>query len=505
VDENFQVPDISTQGATITCSEQLVTISANSETPGVSYLWSDGGLYGDPATPEITAFINGDYTVTVTDPANGCSNTATVSVGLNNTEPDLLASASGVLTCSNTTVTLTASSITPGVIFSWAGFTGDNPVTVNNPGIYPVTAKNPVNGCSTSKNVTVLQDTLKPNVSVSASGTLLTCSVTSVTLTASTSTPDATLTWTGFATGVNPINISAPGTYYVTAHRSGNGCDKTDSIVVIQNIQVPDLIATGATITCAEQLVTISASSTAPVTYLWSDGGLFDDPTSSELLAFIDGDYSVTVTNTENGCTNSATVTVGLDNVSPVCTIIGTESPIALANNTVTAQKTTGASYAWSVSATPGWNAVSGNTTSEFTYHAGDVGTSATLNLTVTSPNGCEPSVCQLALTAVSALKEASIFAANTITPVEDIQISVYPNPFVDKAFVEFTPADSSVVIVELYSANGTLQEKLFDEEVQASQQYKIAVDAKKMRPGLYYVVVKTNGKVYTQKLVLVN
>jgi hypothetical protein len=482
-----------------------VDITAASTVPGVTYQWSDNVILSDPSQPTVSVLASGDYSVTVTNPANGCSNNATVTVGMNTGEPNLSASVSNTLTCSNPTATLTARSDTLGVVFSWAGFAGDNPVTVSSPGTYTVTAQNPANGCTKIQNVKVLQDTIKPDLSVGASGTLLTCAVTSDTLTASSTTSGATLTWTGFATGKNPVVVSAPGTYYVTALRTSNGCTKVDSMVISQNNQVPDLTAQGGTITCTDQVVTITASSTAPVTYLWSDGGLLGDPTTSELLAFIAGDYSVTVTNTENGCTNSTTVTVGQDNSSPVCNIISDGSPAALSDNTVTAQETAGASYAWTISSAPGWSIVSGDQSPALTFQAGDAGTSDTVYLTVTSPNGCAPSNCNLPLTAVSSLKSSPALATIADTSARDLQARVYPNPFSEKAYIEFTPAESSRLTIGLYTANGTLQGRLFDNMVQAAQQYKVTVDGEALQPGIYYVIVNTNGKVYRYKLVLVN
>jgi len=496
---------VSTQGATITCTDQVVDITANSSIPGVTYLWSDNVILSDPNLQTVSVFESGDYSVTVTNPANGCKNSATVTVGLNNGEPNLSASVSNTLTCSSPSATLTARSDTLGVVFSWAGFAGDNPVTVSNPGTYMVTAKNPANGCSKSQSVTVSQDTVKPNLSVNASGTLLTCTTTSETLIASSNTPGAILTWTGFATGQNQAIVTAPGTYYATALKTSNGCTKIDSVIISQNNQVPDLTAQGGTITCSDQVITITASSTAPVTYLWSDNVILSDPTEQNPMVFDAGDYSVTVTNTENGCTNSTTVTVVLDNNSPVCNIFSDGSPAALSDNTVTAQETTGASYAWSLSSTSGWSIVSGNNTPALTYHAGSAGTSSTVYLTVTSPNGCAPSNCSLPLTAVSSLKSVQALTAGVNTPGKDMQVSVYPNPFSEKAFVEFTPSESSRLTIELYTANGTLQQQLFDNTVQAAQQYKVTVDGEALQPGIYYIIVNTNGKVYRYKLVRVD
>jgi hypothetical protein len=504
VSENIQAPDISAQGATITCSNLVVNINANSLTPGATYLWSTNVALSDRTLKNPSVSQPGDYTVTVTNPANGCTNTATATVGLNNATPDLSVSASGtgILTCSNLSETLTASSTTAGAILSWTGFSGQNPVIVNHPATYTASSLNPANGCSISKDIIVTQDVVKPNLLISSSGTLLTCNSPSVTLTSSTTTSGTILTWTGFATGINPVTINNAGVYYATARTTSNGCTRVDSVVVKQNNQKPDLVAQGGTITCTEQLITITASSTKPVTYLWSDNVILSDPTEQDALVFEGGEYSVTVTSTENGCTNSTTVTVALDNMPPVCNISSSDSPTASKDHTLNAQSVTGGTYTWSkASSDPGWSIVSGANTANLVYHAGNVGTSATFTLTVTSPNGCDPGICQIVVTAISSAKNA---LAGSSGNDNDFQVNVYPNPFSDKAFIEFTAAASGKVIIEMYSANGNSLGTLFNNNVEASQQYKVDVDAGGKPSGTYYLIIKTNSKVYRQKLVLI-
>jgi len=239
-----------------------------------------------------------------------------------------------------------------------------------------------------------------------------------------------------------------------------------------------------------------------PVTYLWSDNVILSDPTDQNALVFEAGEYSVTVTSTANGCTNSTTVTVVADNASPVCNISSSDSPVALTNHTLTAQPVNGGSYAWSMpSSSAGWSIVSGANSANLVYHAGAVGTSATFSLTVTSPNGCDPSVCQILVTAISGTKNA---LASSSGDGNEFQVNVYPNPFSDMAFIEFTPAENAKVKIDMYSVNGNSLGTLFNNEVEASQSYKVEVDASGKPSGTYYLIIRTNSKVYRQKLVLV-
>src|SRR6185312_3878066 len=103
-------------------------------------------------------------------------------------------------------------------------------VNVSSPGKYYVTATSS-SGCTTIDSVLVSLNNSKPTLSIATPG-VLTCTTASVSLTA---TSNGTVTWTGFATGTNPVNVSTPGKYYVTAI-SSSGCTTTDSVIVSQNI-----------------------------------------------------------------------------------------------------------------------------------------------------------------------------------------------------------------------------------------------------------------------------
>ncbi|WP_344812474.1 hypothetical protein, partial [Chitinophaga oryziterrae] len=177
------------------------------------------------------------------------------------TKPNLTTTAPATLTCSTVSVNLTAASTTAGATITWTGFAaGQNPVSVSAPGKYYVTARS-TTGCSKIDSVTVTQDITKPNLTTTAPATL-TCATTSVNLTAASTTTSATITWTGFAAGQNPVSVSAPGKYYVTA-RSTTGCSTIDSVTVTQDIIKPNLTTTApATLTCSTVSVNLTAAST---------------------------------------------------------------------------------------------------------------------------------------------------------------------------------------------------------------------------------------------------
>ncbi|KZS40077.1 hypothetical protein AWE51_25565 [Aquimarina aggregata] len=296
---------------TITCDVTEVTLTATSITPDVTFSWEGFTAGQNP----VNVSSEGEYIVTATNAATGCTSQQTVIVTADRTKPELQAAASGTITCDVTEVTLTATSMTPDVTFSWEGFTaGQNPVSVSSEGEYIVTATNTATGCTSQQTVLVTADRTKPELQASASGTI-TCDVTEVTLTATSTTPDVTLSWEGFTAGENPVNVSSEGEYIVTATNTATGCTSQQTVLVTADRTKPELQATASgTITCDVTEVTLTATSITPdVTFSWEGFTAGENPVnvSSE------GEYIVTATNTITGCTSQQTVIVTADRTKP--------------------------------------------------------------------------------------------------------------------------------------------------------------------------------------------
>nr|MBP8157508.1 hypothetical protein [Flavobacterium sp.] len=93
----------------LTCTTTSIALSGSSSTPGATFAWvaSNGGNIvsgANTATPTVNAA--GTYTLTVTNPANGCTATDLALVTLNNTPPNANAGADKVLTCTVTSIAL---------------------------------------------------------------------------------------------------------------------------------------------------------------------------------------------------------------------------------------------------------------------------------------------------------------------------------------------------------------------------------------------------------------
>ncbi len=274
----------------LTCTTTAISVTA---TGGVSYAW-DGGA--TPATADNTFNAPGTYTVTVTA-ANGCTDTESIVITQNITPPVAgISNNTGttVLTCTTTAISVTA---TGGVSYAWDG--GATPTTAGNtfnvPGTYTVTVT-AANGCTDTESITITQDIAAPTAGITPpSTTVLTCSVTSINLTA---TGGGSYSWsdgTNIVGTTATLNVTAPATYTVTV-TSANGCSDTESITITQDIAAPTAGITPPSTTILTCSVTsINLTATGGGSYSWSDGTNIVGTTAT-LNVTAPGTYTVTVT-----------------------------------------------------------------------------------------------------------------------------------------------------------------------------------------------------------------
>jgi len=320
--QDSNVPEADASGGTINCVNNSVVLDGNSNTAGVTLAWT--GPNGFASTVEDpTVSVSGIYTLTVTNPANGCTKLAEANVNLDTIVPGATATGA-LLTCTNPSQTLVGFSPLPSVTWSWTGpgtppfsSTMQNP-TASDAGFYTLTVTATGNGC-TSVAVAELQADQNLPVAASTTGTL-TCAVTSIILNGSSTLP-ATFKWTGPGTFISNIaapNVSVPGDYALTV-TAGNGCTDLATVTVLQDIAPPGATATGATISCTNPQVPIGVTTPATgPTYAWAGPGLPGGSADPNPTVGAPGTYTVTVTGAVNGCTSTATAVVASDTEVPV-------------------------------------------------------------------------------------------------------------------------------------------------------------------------------------------
>jgi len=330
------------------CQGDNVTLTGGG---AATYVWSNSVTDGVPFAPSGT----NTYTLTGTD-ANGCSASATVSVGVN-ALPAVSANASASSVCNGDPATLTGggastyawnNSVTDGVAFIPSG-------TLT----YTVTGTD-ANGCSATASATITVNNLP---SISAISTLSNvCLGNSVTLTGDGA---STYVWSNNVTDGVAFTPTIDATYDVTG-TDANGCTGTAQ-VSITIVPLPNVTATAtATTLCGGQSVSVSGG--GALSYAWNNSvtdAVIFVPTSSNT-------YTVTGTDA-NGCTDTASVHIDVWPAPPV-TINATSSSLC-GGQPVTLSGSGASTYAWS-------NGVSNNVA--FTPTA-----TAVYTVTGTDANGC--------------------------------------------------------------------------------------------------------------------
>ncbi len=308
------------------------TALATGGTGSFAYNWSNG------QSGPTASLAAGTHTVSVTD-GNSCLATTTVNILSNTTPPTVEAGPPGAITCTNPTATLNGTGTSTGgnFVYLWttvnglilSGATTLMPV-VGAAGNYTLNVTNTTNGCTASDFTTVSTSTTPPTSNAGADG-LLNCTITSLQLNGSSSSQGNNFTylWTtadgNIVSGASTLmpTVNEPGTYCLKVTNTLNGCTATDCASVTENITPPLANAGSASpLTCITTEVTLngSASSQGPnFSYQWTTGNGHFVSGATTLMPVVDvaAVYTLTVTNSTNGCTASSSVTVTSNTTLP--------------------------------------------------------------------------------------------------------------------------------------------------------------------------------------------
>lgn len=382
---SFTTPD----GTVLTCAVPSVTLNGNATPVGSTVAWTgtSGSIAGNP----VTISAPGNYTLTATNPANGCTATATVGVTSNGATPNISVTTSPnttVISCIDTLITITGASSTLDITEEWTGPGGPilaNPIQVQQPGTYTYQVTDNVTGCQASSSVNITVDTLQPNIQISAPNPIITCLQPAVSLVGTSTTTNTTFTWSQNGTGIagNPISVTNAGTYNLLVVNSGNGCSSTAFQVVTIDVVAPNagITAPSANLTCLVTSVSLLGTSTtvgAQIAWNGPTGATITNPISTSTV----GTYTLTVVNPTNGCSSTATQAVtenveqpDINFTTPLGTILDCNTPTVTLDGTSTTPNTT---FQWTGSAGP----VVGNPAT--------IGSPDTYTLTATdATNGC--------------------------------------------------------------------------------------------------------------------
>jgi hypothetical protein len=379
-------------------------------------LWNNGVTNAVAFTPNATQ----TYIVTGTD-ANGCTNTAQVTVTVN--ALPTVSAGNNQTVCSGTAVTLNGSGASS---YLWNnGVTNAVAFTPNATQTYTVTGTD-ANGCTNTAQITVTVNAL-PTVSAGNNQTV--CAGTAVTLNGSGA---VSYSWNnGVSNGV-AFTPAATQTYTVTG-TGANGCTNTAQTTVTVNA-LPTVSAGNNQAVCAGTAITLNGSGAS--SYSWNNGvsnGVAFTPATTQT-------YTVTGTGA-NGCTNTAQITV---TVNALPTVSAGNNQTVCAGTAITLTGSGANSYSWN-------NGVSNGVA--FTPAA-----TQTYTVTGTDANGCtntaQTTVSVNALPTVSAGQNQAVCTGTSVTLNGTGAVSYTWNNNVQNG-VAFTPNVTQTYTVTGTDANG--------------------------------------------------
>ncbi|MEM1119024.1 MAG: gliding motility-associated C-terminal domain-containing protein [Bacteroidota bacterium] len=324
VEEDFVDPPLTANDGFIACNKSIVTLSAESSAQ-VGFEWTGNGLDGVVGSPQVSVADTGNYFIKITA-INGCTTTDTVRVRDERIYPNANAGATSTLNCDNPTLNLDGSQSDqgPNFTYEWATvggqFAEDADLSSLDPSVirggdYKLTVRNTENGCVSSDTVLIDTNFVIPKIILDAD-TVLTCFQPSITIDASQSDSGAIFAFNWFAEAGRPIEnadsyqpaVSEAGNYILNIKNEENGCVSSDLLTIKADDERPTADAgTASTLICTNPIATLDGSNSsegAAFIYQWStlDGNLVGDTTNVVTTADSAGTYTLTVTDTTNGC-----------------------------------------------------------------------------------------------------------------------------------------------------------------------------------------------------------
>ncbi len=378
IGQNFSAPVaiISPTFQNITCSLTTISpiIATANPTVNVTHQFYSplGGNYS--ATTYSASYLPGGpgtYSHCIVNDANGCSTCKTFTVASNQGFPTFSVNSPqnytlGCTTTSVATINITNASATNSLQAPTGGpvsytllspgsptatpsgtLSGLATYTVNVPGTWTVITKDNTSFCETRMPISILQNTIAPDIFVISDRTILDCFVPRVTLKGQSASSNIKYNWSFPGTPGNlpsdsisvSVNSLTPtnslvANYTLTITDNSSTCKSTTIIPVYQNIYKPHAtISNGgvSALTCITGTIMLTNQSTTGIPpgsifttnqiiqgYLWQ-GPSPQEPlqVSSTYLAGMVGVYTLTVKDLNNGCTSNTVITIKDDRIYP--------------------------------------------------------------------------------------------------------------------------------------------------------------------------------------------
>lgn len=321
IERNDRLPVISTDDYRIICRQDSILLSANSDMEGTEFLWTGPSGFSS-AGQTVYAYQGGTYTLTGIAP-NQCKGTLSFEIQYDTLKPDLSILPFNPLTCREPKTEVTATSNTPGLLYSWSGqetHTG-NPAQIETPGFYLLTATAP-NQCEEQLMFEVTESKNYPQYTITAD--TLNCRQNTGAVSLSTSGAHIVL-WDNanplpVSVNVRTFSTTQPGIYRFSIINDEQ-CITTGQMEVVQDNQIPDIKTFSAdSITCENAVVIVGVTSGVPVeSFTWNGPGNIELIGPGAVLINEEGQYSLRITG-KNGCVKDTSFTIIKNREIPVFT-----------------------------------------------------------------------------------------------------------------------------------------------------------------------------------------
>ncbi len=452
-------PTVVASGATVLCAGESVTLTAENVCPDCIVHWSNGetGL-------SITVGTAGSFTATVSSASsNACgdspgSNMVTVSIQTVPAATTIAASGAPAL-CLGESLVLTAENVCPDCIVHWSnGETGPS-ITVSTSGSYTAYLSNSCGDGLGSNNIDVSTGSVPGTPTVVASGATVLCAGESVTLTAENVCPDCIVHWSNGEVGLS-ITVSTSGSYTAYLSNScGDGLGSNNIDVSTGSVPgIPTVVASGATVLCAGESVTLTAENVCPDCIVhWSNG-----ETGLSITVGTAGSFTATVSSAISNACGESPVSNAIE-----VTINPPFIPLVQVSNLCHLSAPTGSDYQWSINGVaipnangPSWTAlVAGQYVVSMLDQAECFGTSAPV------------------------FAEACVSSTQSVEG--QVSARVYPNPAQDRVFLEVKLLQASSAHLDLYAVDGRFVGRLFQGDILSGGQV-LDIALSELPPGMY-------------------
>ncbi len=385
---------LSGSGAFCVGSSSTINLNLNLGGPGDwTVTWLANGVSNTATFSSSPAVIPatqpGPYSLVSVVSQNGCTGTVSGNVNLQTVNVNLALTPTNpsCFGLNNGSISSVPSGGTAPYTYAWSpSGVGANPNNLP-PGTYNVTVTSS-QGCTEEATVT-LTEPPQLMAAINTPGSI-DCNTPSnmLDLTVSGGTPNYTYAWSNGSSAQDP-NVMMGGNYTVTVRDSRN-CTTTATVAVTANLTQPTAaVLPPGQLNCNTSVLTLDANGSsqgAGYQYQWSGTGITCCNTTLQPQVNSGGTYTLTVTNTLNGCTKTVSATV-VNNSNPPAVNATAPFNIACNHPTVTLS---GTGSAVGAGITYQWSTTDGNIQSGATALNPVVNQAGTYTLVVTNNNtGC--------------------------------------------------------------------------------------------------------------------